>query len=356
MHRFISRDETGLPAPKNALQATNVLKDEFYFHHTVTPVSDNPFADLRRVTNYNSFIDIPYNVLTHPRLLGDAMMGRFLNGVPALGAHTGGRNTKGHGLARIGNYMTGNLDDDALLEGEVFAIVFFIEKGWIPKQFKLIGHRAAPGQATACPGTVFFNKLTHITELVRGRGLDMNISPLPPIQTPQQPLSNAPAYPMLLLKGTRGNYVKQFQRQLIALGYKLPKYGADGDFGNETFEAVKQFQQDRPLEVDGKVGKNTWKALFATTPVGQPGPSVLHVGFSLPGGHYYGKFKERKENHSGYYLNDRPAIRMIQQKLGLIADGGFGDNTHNAVVGFQKREGLAVDGLVGPNTWKKLFS
>lgn len=253
--------------------------------------------------------------------------------------------------------MEGNLDDDYLLEGEVFAIILFIESGWLKKEFNLVGHRAAPGQSTACPGTVFFNKLTHINELVRGRGFNLNVKPLPVIQTPQQPLSSAPAYPMLLLPGTKGNYVKQFQNQLLALGYKLPKYGADGDFGGETVAAVKAFQKDHPpLDVDGKVGKNTWKSLFAPTPAAQPGPTVLFVGFPLPGGHYYGKLKERDANHSGYFQNDRPAIRMIQQKLGLVADGGFGNDTHNAVVAYQQRVGLPADGLVGINTWTKLFS
>lgn len=350
MHKFISRDETGLPAPKKVLQATNVLKDTFFFHHTVTPVSDQPFADLRRVTNYGKYSDIPYNVLTHPKLIGDALMGRFLNGVPALGAHTGGQNTRGHGLARIGNYMEGNLDNDAMLESEVFALIYFIEHGWTPKEFRLIGHRAAPGQSTACPGTVFFNKLTHIGELVRGRGLDINIKPIPPIQTPQQPLSNALSYPMLLMRGTKGNYVKQVQNQLIKVGYPLPKYGADSDFGGETEEAVKAFQRDNGLGVDGKVGKLTWNKLFGAT------AKKLFVGFPLPSGHYFGMYKDRAANHSGYYANDRPAIRMIQQKLGLTADGGFGKNTDAAVFAFQKRNGLPADGLVGVNTWTKLFS
>ena len=51
------------------------------------------------------------------------------------------------------------------------------------------------------------------------------------------------------------------QKQLLKLGYKLPKYGADGDFGSETKKAVKAFQTDKGLQVDGIVGPKTWAAL-----------------------------------------------------------------------------------------------
>ena len=70
----------------------------------------------------------------------------------------------------------------------------------------------------------------------------------------------------VLRKGDKGNDVKEMQKLLIAKGYKLKKYGADGSFGTETLTAVKKFQRDHEgkpyyLEVDGAVGKNTITAL-----------------------------------------------------------------------------------------------
>lgn len=61
----------------------------------------------------------------------------------------------------------------------------------------------------------------------------------------------------VLKRGDSGSEVKKMQNQLIAHGYPLEKYGADGDFGAETETAVKKFQKDRGLVPDGIVGKMT---------------------------------------------------------------------------------------------------
>lgn len=66
----------------------------------------------------------------------------------------------------------------------------------------------------------------------------------------------------LLVRGTTGEDVKSAQTLLILRGYKLPTYGADGEIGAETEEAVKAFQRANSLEVDGKIGGETWKRLI----------------------------------------------------------------------------------------------
>ena len=57
-----------------------------------------------------------------------------------------------------------------------------------------------------------------------------------------------------LYKGTNGEDVKWLQAALIKLGYSV---SVDGDFGNETENAVKQFQTDQGLGADGSVGPIT---------------------------------------------------------------------------------------------------
>lgn len=68
----------------------------------------------------------------------------------------------------------------------------------------------------------------------------------------------------ILKKGDKGPYVKELQIELINRGYDLGKWGADGSFGKQTESAVKQFQKDHGLAVDGIVGPATWEALDGT--------------------------------------------------------------------------------------------
>lgn len=89
------------------------------------------------------------------------------------------------------------------------------------------------------------------------KGVDYgNAQPAPQPVTP-----SADSVTPTLKKGSKGDYVQLLQTKLIMLGYDLGSYGADGDFGSKTTEAVKAFQKDRGLEVDGIVGKKTWEAL-----------------------------------------------------------------------------------------------
>ena len=59
--------------------------------------------------------------------------------------------------------------------------------------------------------------------------------------------------------GSRGADVTYLQQCLAALGYKPG--AADGIFGSRTLAAVRAFQKNRRLTVDGIVGPKTWAAL-----------------------------------------------------------------------------------------------
>src|SRR5690606_24633471 len=58
----------------------------------------------------------------------------------------------------------------------------------------------------------------------------------------------------VLRLGDSGPAVKKLQEDLLKAGEKLPKYGADGHFGEETLAAVKSFQKKHGLVVDGIAG------------------------------------------------------------------------------------------------------
>jgi len=74
-------------------------------------------------------------------------------------------------------------------------------------------------------------------------------------------MPSAPLPVGLLSKGMAGVDVKRLQLKLIEAGYPLPNHGPDGGFGDETDEAVRRFQADHKLNVDGWVGVNTRTAL-----------------------------------------------------------------------------------------------
>ena len=65
----------------------------------------------------------------------------------------------------------------------------------------------------------------------------------------------------LLRRGSRGDAVKAAQYLLLCRGLTLPKYGADGDYGQETEDAAKEFQRLKGLEADGECGALTWAAM-----------------------------------------------------------------------------------------------
>lgn len=183
-----------------------------------------------------------------------------------------------------------------------------------------------------------------------------------PSPTPPQTSKN------YLSKGDKGNDVKDMQIKLIACGYNCGKSGADGDFGANTLTAVKEFQKDNGLTVDGLAGQktiakldsvynnakqnttnsNNWVARLQTECNAQ-GFSNQKVD-GIPGKNTLKGCPILKKGTRGNLT------KLLQEKLGIKADGIFGNDTKNAVIKYQKQHGLTPDGVVGTNTWKKLLN
>ena len=68
----------------------------------------------------------------------------------------------------------------------------------------------------------------------------------------------------LLYWGCRGDAVKRLQQALIDAGYKSYVRSADGIYGQWTYDAVRAYQRDVGLSVDGIAGKNTQNKLYGT--------------------------------------------------------------------------------------------
>lgn len=65
-----------------------------------------------------------------------------------------------------------------------------------------------------------------------------------------------------LENGMEGPDVKTLQSFLIDLDYDCGKWGADGDFGDSTEIALRKFQDDHDLNVDGIYGPKTHAAML----------------------------------------------------------------------------------------------
>jgi peptidoglycan hydrolase-like protein with peptidoglycan-binding domain len=144
-----------------------------------------------------------------------------------------------------------------------------------------------------------------------------------------------------LMRGARGDQVKKVQE---ALG--IP---ADGYFGSQTEEAVRNYQTANQLPTYGIVGPQTWAKLFPVEEKEEkkevPKPEVPKpVETASP--------KSEKpwlrRGASG------EAVKEVQQAVGVDADGVFGHLTERAVKDFQFSHDLPVDGVVGPRTWAKI--
>ena len=131
----------------------------------------------------------------------------------------------------------------------------------------------------------------------------------------------------VLKKGSTDPAVRDLQAALKALGHDPGPI--DGVFGAKTEDAVKAFQQQREIAVDGIVGRVSWINIDEAD---QSEP-VLQVGSSgLP-------------------------VRRLQSRMSAVGfdtggvDGRFSPKTDMAVKQLQQQANLGVDGVVGPKTW-----
>jgi N-acetylmuramoyl-L-alanine amidase len=132
----------------------------------------------------------------------------------------------------------------------------------------------------------------------------------------------------LIREGDRSPEVADVQVRLRALGYKIDDDA--GHFSAGTTSAVRTFQQDRSILVDGIIGPHTW---------GQ----IVEASWFLGDRDLYLK-------HPPMRGDDVSALQARLNALGFDAgkeDGIFGVDTDHAVRSFQKEYGVAGDGIFG---------
>ena len=164
--------------------------------------------------------------------------------------------------------------------------------------------------------------------------------PLPDPGTPVLPERGTPAY----RRGDSGPAVAEIRAKLALLGILDEAEGTDlldpagALFDEATDRAVRAFQQQRGLSVDGVVGPRTYQALEEAR--WRLGDRIL---FYVPA-----------------RLMAGDDVATLQQRLldmgfdcGRV-DGLFGVETEQALREFQRNIGVAPDGTCGPATFKAL--
>ncbi len=150
-----------------------------------------------------------------------------------------------------------------------------------------------------------------------------------------------------LRRGDRGVTVAEIRAALAALGLvenpeaelSTGRHVALDLFDAALDDAVRAFQQQRGLLVDGVVGEATYRALKEASY--RLGARTLNHQFGAP-----------------MYGDDVATLQARLQDLGFytaMVDGHFGLHTHNALMSYQREFGLSADGICGPETLRSLY-
>ncbi len=136
--------------------------------------------------------------------------------------------------------------------------------------------------------------------------------------------------------GSTGKEVSALQTDLTTLGFYWAQI--TGNFGEKTETAVKRFQEENGLTVDGVAGKKTLDAIAAAV-ARKGGSTVASTTGSV-----------LKLNSQGTKVSQ---LQTDLKQLGYYyaeITGNFGEKTEAAVKDFQKKNGLSADGVAGANT------
>ena len=219
-----------------------------------------------------------------------------------LGAHASGVNDVALGIENEGTYSS--VAPTTALWNKLVDLVAYMCQQYSISPSRIFGHRDF--NATECPGDILYGRLPRLRDEVAAKLGGSN-----PVTWPS------------VRQGDSGEAVRSVQYLLRHRG--RTELTPDGVFGPMTDTAVRWFQTNNGLTVDGVVGSQTWPVLVVTCRNG-----------------------DRNE-----------AVKGVQSQLNrhgatLTVDGVFGAMTEAAVRSFQTSRQITSDGVVGPITWQHL--
>ena len=143
-----------------------------------------------------------------------------------------------------------------------------------------------------------------------------------------------------LRPGDEGSAITDMQYKLYELGYYDGKI--NGIYSSLTSDAVRAFQSNNGLKVDGIAGQDTLKKMFSSSAKAASAASNA-------------TYEKLQRGDSG---NEVMELQDALKNLGYLSEstGIYDDATYYAVKSFQLNNGLSSDGIAGNETLTKLYS
>ncbi|MBQ7454978.1 MAG: SH3 domain-containing protein [Clostridia bacterium] len=149
----------------------------------------------------------------------------------------------------------------------------------------------------------------------------------------------------VLRSGYSGEDVSLLQTRLAELNYLA---SVTGTYDDATVAAVRNFQSQNGLTVDGLAGSNTVALLFSAGAFSYNANTGSYSTYVMD---YNGNTSSAK---TAAVLKAQKALRELNYNVPLT--GEFEARTHDAIVAFQLRNGITASGILDAATQTRLYS
>lgn len=248
MVNIISRTGSGgwgARSPRNRTTTTWARRTGFTVHYSAGPTTQTP----RQIQDFHmdsrGWSDVGYNFLVDKD--GRVYEGR---GWLTVGAHAAPHNTTHIGVCFIGQ------DGDATAAAKRSIRALYDEANRrAGKTLSRTWHGGLSGNSTSCPGA----------DLRSWVQAGMPASGGGSAPAPTKPGTKAPAWPGPILiqpPVKKTETARRWQQRMRDRGWSLD---VDGWYGPASERVCRQFQSEKKLSVDGRVGPDTWRASWEAT-------------------------------------------------------------------------------------------
>lgn len=320
-------------------------------HHA--EASNCTVQDIHRWHLNNGWSGIGYHFFV--RKDGTIYRGRPEN---AIGAHVSGANTNTLGICAEGSYMTETMPIAQL--NAIKELIRYLDGKY--GELPIYGHREVG--SSNCPGVNYpLDEIKARSGVQSGQSVENVVATTPPVTETKSDVQKAKEYV--------GDRCQELQEKLIKLGYNCGGYGADGIFGQSTYNSLIQFQKDNGLVADGLAGAKTFAKLDEliakkNSNSGDDWIRRLQKELNVQGFRDKNGKKLSEDGILGEMtISAMPVIKkgttgnitkLVQELLASKGydtggvDGIAGSKTDSAIRNYQKARNISVDGCFGKDS------